>query len=66
MGRFELGMFDPADMLPWAKLGADVIAQREEPNLMAVDAAPVNGTAGEQGWYPATLKEHQNTGCAWS
>ena len=25
-GRFELGMFDPADMLPWAKLGPDVIS----------------------------------------
>lgn len=25
-GRFELGMFDPADMLPWANLGEDVIS----------------------------------------
>lgn len=25
-GRFELGMFDPAEMLPWANLGEDVIS----------------------------------------
>ena len=25
-GRFELGMFDPAEMLPWASLGNDVIS----------------------------------------
>ena len=25
-GRFELGMFDPADRLPWANLGPDVIS----------------------------------------
>ena len=25
-GRFELGMFDPADMLPWANLGPEVIS----------------------------------------
>ena len=25
-GRFELGMFDPADMLPWANLGEEVIS----------------------------------------
>ena len=38
MGRFELGMFDPADMLPWAKLGADVISS-EKNDAMAVQAA---------------------------
>jgi beta-glucosidase len=38
MGRFELGMFDPADMLPWAKLGEDVISS-EEHNDLAVQAA---------------------------
>ena len=26
MGRFELGMFDPAENLPWANLGEDVIS----------------------------------------
>ena len=38
MGRFELGMFDPADRLPWAKLGADVISS-EKNNELAVQAA---------------------------
>ena len=38
MGRFELGMFDPADMLPWAKLGSEVISS-EKNNDMAVQAA---------------------------
>ena len=38
MGRFELGMFDPADMLPWANLGADVISS-EKNDAMAVQAA---------------------------
>ena len=36
--RFELGMFDPADRLPWAKLGADVISS-EKNNELAVQAA---------------------------
>ena len=26
MGRFELGMFDPAETIPWANLGPDVIS----------------------------------------
>lgn len=38
MGRFELGMFDPADMLPWANLGEDVISS-ESNNLLATQAA---------------------------
>ena len=38
MGRFELGMFDPADMLPWAKLGPEVISS-EKNNEMATQAA---------------------------
>ena len=38
MGRFELGMFDPADCLPWAKLGAEVISS-EKNNELAVQAA---------------------------
>ncbi len=38
MGRFELGMFDPADRLPWAKLGTDVISS-EKNNELAVQAA---------------------------
>ena len=38
MGRFELGMFDPAARLPWAKLGADVISS-EKNNELAVQAA---------------------------
>jgi len=33
MGRFELGMFDPADMLPWAKLGEDVISNERFDDL---------------------------------
>jgi beta-glucosidase len=37
-GRFELGMFDPADMLPWAKLGPDVISS-EKHDEMATQAA---------------------------
>ena len=38
MGRFELGMFDPADMLPWANLKADVISS-EKNDAMATQAA---------------------------
>ena len=38
LGRFELGMFDPADRLPWAKLGPDVISS-EKNNDLAVEAA---------------------------
>ena len=37
-GRFELGMFDPADKLPWANLGADVISS-EKNNELATQAA---------------------------
>ena len=37
-GRFELGMFDPADMLPWAKLGPDVISS-EKHDQLATQAA---------------------------
>ena len=37
-GRFELGMFDPADQLPWANLGEDVISS-EKHNDLAVQAA---------------------------
>ena len=38
LGRFELGMFDPAEMLPWANLGSDVISC-EKFNDLAVQAA---------------------------
>ncbi len=38
MGRFELGMFDPADMLPWAKMKPDVISS-EEHDALATQAA---------------------------
>ena len=38
MGRFELGMFDPADMLPWANLGPEVISS-ETNNDLATQAA---------------------------
>ena len=37
-GRFELGMFDPADMLPWANLGPDVISS-EAFDALATQAA---------------------------
>ena len=37
-GRFELGMFDPADMLPWANFGEDVISSEKNDEL-AVEAA---------------------------
>ena len=37
-GRFELGMFDPADMLPWANLGEDVISS-ESNHQLAIEAA---------------------------
>lgn len=36
--RFELGMFDPADMLPWANLGEDVISS-ESNDRLAVQSA---------------------------
>ncbi|MBQ2129058.1 MAG: glycoside hydrolase family 3 C-terminal domain-containing protein [Prevotella sp.] len=38
MGRFELGMFDQADMLPWANLGPDVISS-EANDQLATQAA---------------------------
>ncbi len=38
MGRFELGMFDPADMLPWANLGPEVISS-EKNDATATQAA---------------------------
>ena len=38
LGRFELGMFDPAEMLPWANLGEEVISS-EQFNDLAVQAA---------------------------
>jgi beta-glucosidase len=38
MGRFELGMFDPADMLPWAKFGPEVISS-EKNDALATQAA---------------------------
>ena len=37
-GRFELGMFDPADRLPWARLGSEIISS-ETNHDMAVQAA---------------------------
>ena len=37
-GRFELGIFDPADMLPWAKLGPEVISN-EQFDALATQAA---------------------------
>jgi beta-glucosidase len=37
-GRFELGMFDPADMLPWANFGPEVISS-EKNNDLATQAA---------------------------
>ena len=37
-GRFELGMFDPADMLPWAKIGPEVISS-ESFDALATQAA---------------------------
>ena len=33
MGRFELGMFDPAENLPWANLGEDVISSEANDRL---------------------------------
>ena len=38
MGRFELGMFDPAERLPWAKLGENVISS-EAHDALATQAA---------------------------
>ena len=38
LGRFELGMFDPADMLPWANLTPDVISS-ESNDKLATQAA---------------------------
>ncbi len=38
LGRFELGMFDPADMLPWAGLAPEVISS-ERHDALAVEAA---------------------------
>lgn len=37
-GRFELGMFDPAEMLPWADMGPEVISS-EANNRLATEAA---------------------------
>ena len=38
MGRFELGMFDPAEMLPWANIPASNISS-EEHDILATQAA---------------------------
>ena len=38
LGRFELGMFDPADMIPWANLGPEVISS-ESNDALATQAA---------------------------
>ena len=38
MGRFELGMFDPAEKLPWANITADAISS-EEHDALATQAA---------------------------
>jgi len=38
MGRFELGMFDPAEMLPWANIPASNISS-EEHDALATQAA---------------------------
>ena len=38
VGRFELGMFDPAEMLPWAKLAPEVISS-EKHDALATQAA---------------------------
>ena len=38
MGRFELGMFDPAERLPWATLGENVISS-EAHDALATQAA---------------------------
>jgi len=38
LGRFELGMFDPADQIPWANLGPEVISS-ESNNDLATQAA---------------------------
>ncbi|MBR4388156.1 MAG: glycoside hydrolase family 3 C-terminal domain-containing protein [Prevotella sp.] len=38
MGRFELGMFDPAEMSPWANLGPEVISS-ESNDALATQAA---------------------------
>ncbi len=32
-GRFELGMFDPAEMLPWSNLGPEVISSEKNDEL---------------------------------
>lgn len=37
-GRMELGMFDPAEMLPWAKMGPEVISS-EKNNELAIQVA---------------------------
>ena len=37
-GRFELGMFDPAEMLPWANLGPEVISSNKN-DALATQAA---------------------------
>ena len=37
-GRFELGMFDPAEMLPWANMGEDVISS-ESNHQLAIESA---------------------------
>ena len=60
-GRFELGMFDPANMLPWANLGPEVIsserfdalatqAARESMVLLEnTERSPFNGEAASAG-----------------
>ncbi len=38
LGRFELGMFDPQEMLPWANMGPEVISS-EKNDALATQAA---------------------------
>ncbi len=37
-GRFELGMFDPVDQIPWAGLGANVISSEQNDELATQSA----------------------------
>ena len=63
MGRFELGMFDPAEMLPWANLGPEVISS-EKNDAMATQAAREsmvlleNKNLGNYGGTPTEAHQH--------
>ena len=60
MGRFELGMFDPAEKLPWANLTSDVISCEKHDELATIgpNADDVELLNGNYGGTPTKAHQH--------